>query len=61
VTVGETAISDRAATFAAGPNGKPFLVTDSSGYLAIAVRNASAAARLGVIRGTSVQVTGLSW
>jgi S-adenosyl-L-methionine hydrolase (adenosine-forming) len=61
VTVGETAISDRAATFAAGPSGKPFLVTDSSGYLAIAVGNASAAARLGATRGTSVQVTGLRW
>ena len=61
VTVGGTAISDRAATFAAGPSEKPFLVTDSSGYLAIAVRNASAATWLGAARGAGVRVSGLSW
>ena len=61
VTVGGTTISDRAATFAAGPSEKPFLVTDSSGNLAIAVRNASAATWLGAARGTGVQVTGVSW
>jgi S-adenosylmethionine hydrolase len=61
VTVGGTAISDRAATYAAGPSEKPFLVADSSGYLAIAVRNASAAAWLGAARGTGVRVSGLSW
>jgi S-adenosylmethionine hydrolase len=61
VTIGRTAVSDRAATFAAGPSEKPFLVTDSSGYLAIAIQGASAATRLGAAPGIGVQVTGVSW
>jgi S-adenosyl-L-methionine hydrolase (adenosine-forming) len=61
VTIGGTAIMGRAATYAAGSSETPFLVTDSSGYLAIAIRGASAATRLGAARGTDVQVTGVSW
>lgn len=47
VRVGVAEISARAATFAGGPPDAPFLILDSSGHLAIVVRDASAAARLG--------------
>ena len=57
--VGNTAISIRAVTFGAGPENQPFLLSDSSGHLAIALRNGSAATRLGVARGAIVQVSGL--
>src|SRR5262249_11625566 len=52
-------INARAATFAEGPEGVPFLVRDSSGHLAIAVRNGSAAALLGVGRDAEVTLCGL--
>ena len=60
VTVGNRAISARAATFATGPEREPFLLLDSSGHLAIALRNGSAATWLGDARpGTAVLVSGL--
>ncbi|MGH2515300.1 MAG: SAM hydrolase/SAM-dependent halogenase family protein, partial [Ktedonobacterales bacterium] len=40
-------IADRRRTFGEGPLERPFALRDSSGHLAIAVRNGSAAARLG--------------
>ncbi|HEV8192398.1 MAG TPA: SAM-dependent chlorinase/fluorinase [Ktedonobacterales bacterium] len=46
----------RARTFAEGADGEPFFLLDSSGYLAIAVRNGSAAAVLGVGRDAEVQL-----
>jgi hypothetical protein len=52
-------ISARAHTFAEGPEGEPFLLADSSGHLAIAVRNGSAAALLGAGRGDEVVASGV--
>lgn len=49
----------RAGHFAAGPAGAPFFLRDSSGALAIAVRDGSAAALLGAGRGDAVHVFGL--
>lgn len=46
LTIAEHIITTRARTFAEGPEGALFLYLDSSGYLAIAQRNGSAAARL---------------
>ncbi|HEX6800589.1 MAG TPA: SAM-dependent chlorinase/fluorinase [Ktedonobacterales bacterium] len=60
ITLGGATISDRAATFAAGPDATPFALRDSSGHLAIAVRNGSAAAQLGVARGAEVRAHGMS-
>jgi S-adenosyl-L-methionine hydrolase (adenosine-forming) len=58
--VGGSTITDRAPTFAAGPGETPFALRDSSGHVAIAVRNRSAAALLGVSRGAVVTVRGLT-
>jgi S-adenosyl-L-methionine hydrolase (adenosine-forming) len=58
--VGSSTITDRAPTFAAGPDETPFALRDSSGHVAIAVRNRSAAALLGVSRGAVVTVRGLT-
>jgi S-adenosylmethionine hydrolase len=52
-------IATRAYTFAEGPEGEPFLLADSSGHLAIAVRNGSAAALLGAGRGDEVVASGV--
>lgn len=52
-------ITARAGTFAQGPAREPFLLRDSSGELAIAVRNGAAAAVLGARRGAIVEVVGL--
>ena len=57
--IGNRTISARASTFAAGPVDEPFLFKDSSGYLAIAVRDASAATRLDAHRGDQVRISGL--
>jgi S-adenosylmethionine hydrolase len=59
VRLGGKEIAARAPTFAEGPAEAPCLVRDSSGYLAIAVRNGSAAALLGAARGDPVLVAGL--
>jgi S-adenosylmethionine hydrolase len=57
--VGSHAVTARAPTFAAGPEAAPFALRDSSGHVAIAVRNGSAADLLGVTRGAEVTVRGL--
>lgn len=57
--VGPEEITTRAATFADGPVDAPFALIDSSGHLAIAVRDGSAAARLGVARGAEVLALGV--
>jgi S-adenosyl-L-methionine hydrolase (adenosine-forming) len=59
VRIGGLNIVERAATFAAGPQGAPLLVPDSSGHVAIAVRNGSAASLLNAGRGDLVHVEGL--
>jgi S-adenosylmethionine hydrolase len=59
LTIGNTTVTARAATFAAGPVDEPFLYIDSSGYLAIAVRDGSAATRLDARRGAQVRISGL--
>jgi S-adenosylmethionine hydrolase len=56
--VGVAEVSARAATFAAGPPDAPFLIQDSSGHLAVAVRDGSAAARLGAGVGSDVLALG---
>jgi S-adenosylmethionine hydrolase len=58
VRVGVAEVSARAATYAGGPPDAPFLIQDSSGHLAIAVRSASAAARLGAGVGSDVLALG---
>jgi S-adenosyl-L-methionine hydrolase (adenosine-forming) len=56
--IGRT-ITARARTFGEGPEGEPFLLRDSSGHLAVAVRDGSAAALLGAGRDDDVTITGL--
>jgi S-adenosylmethionine hydrolase len=58
--VAGTIISARASTFAAGPDHRPFMLRDSSGHLAIAVRNGSAVSTLGVSVSDSIEVSGLA-
>lgn len=53
------AVTARAATFAAGPEREPFALRDSSGHLAIAIRNGSAAAVIGAGEDDELRVTGL--
>jgi S-adenosylmethionine hydrolase len=53
------AVTARASTFAAGPAGQAFALRDSSGHLAFAVRNGSAAALLGATRGDEVRARGV--
>lgn len=57
IAVGDWAISARATHFAAGPLDEPFFLQDSSGALAIVVRDASAAQRLGARRGDVVTLS----
>jgi S-adenosylmethionine hydrolase len=52
-------ITAQGATFADGPTDAPFALVDSSGHLAIAVRDGSAASHLGVGVGAAVLATGL--
>jgi S-adenosylmethionine hydrolase len=52
-------ITARAHTFADAPPDAPALLRDSSGHLAIAVRNASAAALLGAKHGAEILIRGL--
>lgn len=54
--VGQQIVSERAATFGAGPEAIPFWYRDSSGYAAIAVRDGNAAQALGVGVGAIVRV-----
>ena len=58
--VGAAEIGARATTFAAAPANVPFALVDSSGHVAIAVRDGSAAARLGAGTGTEVLALGAS-
>src|SRR5258708_12670683 len=54
-------IEDRRRFFAGGPNdGQPFIYGDSSGYVAIAIRNGNAAKTLGVGFGATItlEITG---
>lgn len=56
---GET-MTERCRTFGEGPWGRAFALRDSSGHLAIAVRDGSAAALLGAGVGDEVTVVGLA-
>jgi hypothetical protein len=60
ITLAQREISARATHFAAGPPGEPFLLQDSSGALAIALRDGSAAQILGARRGDEVIVHGVA-
>jgi hypothetical protein len=60
VVVAGRVVSARATHFAAGPMGEPFFLQDSSGALAIAVRDGSAAQALGARRGDEVMVRGVA-
>lgn len=57
--LGKHTITARADTFAGGPSGAPFALRDSSGHLAIVVRNGSAAALLNARRGDELRVLGM--
>lgn len=54
----EQRITTRAVTFGDGPEGQPFILRDSSGHLALAVRNGSAAARVGAAVGDEIVLEG---
>lgn len=60
LTIAGHGITARGRSFAEGASGQPMLYLDSSGYLAIAVRDASAAALLSAKRGDPVRVEGVS-
>lgn len=57
VRVSGHTIRQRATHFAAGPGGEPFWLQDSSGALAVAVKDGSAAQMLGTRRGDEVTLT----
>src|SRR5690349_241419 len=57
--LGTYLITDRARTFAGGPEQRLFVLLDSSGHLAIALRNGSAAAYMGAGRDDEITITGL--
>jgi hypothetical protein len=57
--LGARVITARGRIFADGAPGQPMLFLDSSSFLAIAVRNASAADTLAAGRGDSVRVEGV--
>jgi len=57
--LGTYVIADRAHTFASGPEQRLFVLLDSSGHLAIALRNGSAAAYMGAGRDDEIAITGL--
>lgn len=60
VLLGGYRVVSRAKTFGEGPVGEPFLLRDSSGHLAIAVQDGSAAALLGASRDDEVLIRGLT-
>lgn len=60
LTIAHHDISARATHFAAGPTEGPFFVLDSSGALAIVVRNGSAAQALAAQRGDDVWLHGIA-
>ncbi|MFI5273221.1 MAG: S-adenosyl-l-methionine hydroxide adenosyltransferase family protein [Ktedonobacterales bacterium] len=55
----DTPIAARAETFAAAPTGTPVALLDSSGHLAVALRDGSAAAALSAGRGASLRAHGV--
>jgi len=57
--VGSRTIAQRAITFGEGPEDELFLLRDSSGQLAIAIRNGSAASALGAGPGDVIEIAGL--
>jgi S-adenosyl-L-methionine hydrolase (adenosine-forming) len=57
--LGEHTITARAHTFADGPADAPFMLRDSSGHLAIVLRNGSAVGLLHAHRGDELRVTGI--
>jgi hypothetical protein len=59
--VGPAEIGARARTFATAPADVPFALVDSSGHLTIAVREGSAAARLGAGTGSEVLAVGATF
>lgn len=59
LVAGSRSIVERAVTFGGGPESEPFLLRDSSGHLAIAVRNGSAASALGIGAGAVLEIAGL--
>jgi S-adenosylmethionine hydrolase len=63
LAIGSQVITARARTFAEGPEGELFLYLDSSGCLAIARRNGSAQATLGLptasLYGATLTITGI--
>lgn len=59
ISLGAWTIGARATHFAAGPQDEPFFLQDSSGALAIALRDGAAAARMDARRGDEVTLYGL--
>ncbi len=57
--LGGHVVADHARAFADGPEGRPYALRDSSGHIAIAFRNGSAASMLEVAVGNEVLVRGL--
>lgn len=59
ISLGQWTVSARATHFAAGPLDEPFFLQDSSGALAIVLRDGSAAERMGARRGDVVTLCGM--
>ena len=55
----EQLITTRAATFGEGPEGQPFMLRDSSGHLALAIRDGSATAWIGAAVGDETVLVGV--
>jgi S-adenosylmethionine hydrolase len=56
LSIGDLVIDRHVRTFASAPPGVPFCHVDSSGSLAIAMNQESAAAKLGLSRGQPVKI-----
>jgi S-adenosylmethionine hydrolase len=55
--VGTARVTRLASTFSEGPEGEPFVIVGSSGFLEIAMNQGSAAAKLGVSPGAPVELS----
>ncbi|HZC05938.1 MAG TPA: SAM-dependent chlorinase/fluorinase [Ktedonobacterales bacterium] len=60
VSLARHVVTARASHFSGGPQAEPFFLQDSSGALAIVLRDGSAAVALGARRGDEVTLRGLS-
>ncbi len=60
VCIGQTEITGHYDTYGTAPENVPFLVTDSAGFMEIAVKNGHAASQLGICKQDKVVLTVLT-